>query len=83
MRRIFIIESVKGVKVNCPPNVYKEKIVVGRYTIKAMLFPKGGYSFYLFRGDVLKAIIGSGDWFISKVDGECQNLLNRLMKILV
>ena len=81
MRRIFVIEGIKGVKVNYPSDTYKEKFVVGRYTVKALLFPKGGYSFYVFQGDVLKAIISDKEWFISKVDGECQNLLNRLLKI--
>lgn len=81
MRRIFIIESVKCVKVNCPDTIYQELFIVGRYTVKALLFPKGGYSFYVFQGDVLKAIVGSDDWFISKLDAEGQNLVNRLMKI--
>lgn len=81
MRRIFVIEGIKGVKVNFPPNVYKEKFIVGRYTVKALLFPGGGYSFYLFRDDVLKAIISRDDWFISRLDGEGQNLLNRLMTV--
>ena len=81
MKKIYIMESFKGAKVCCPPNVYKEKIIIGRYTIEGMLFPKGGYGFYLFRGDELKAIISSDDWYISKVDGEGQNLLNKLMKI--
>ena len=79
--RIFVIESVKGVKVNCPDTVYQEEVKIGRYTVKAMLFPKGGYSFYVFKGDELKALISNEDWFVSKVDGECQNLLNRLLKI--
>ena len=78
--RIFVIESVKGVKVNCPDTVYQEEVKIGRYTVKAMLLADG-YSFYVFQGDVLKAIVGSDDWFISKLDGEGQNLVNRLMKI--
>ena len=81
MKRIFVIESVKDVKVSCPSSVYQEIFVVGRYQVKALLFPNGGYAFYIFRGDELKAIISNDDWFISKVDGECQNLLNRLLKI--
>ena len=81
MKGIFIIEGVKGVKVNCPLSAYTEKIIIGRYTIKAMLFPEGGYAFHIFKGDVLKAILSNEEWFISKVDGECQNLLNRLLKI--
>ena len=81
MRRIFVIEALKGVKVNLPSDGYQEKFVVGRYIVKAILFTRGGYSFYVFQDDVLKAIIGSGDWFISKLDGEGQNLVNRLMKI--
>ena len=79
--KVFIIDGIKGVKVNCPDTIYQEKFVVGRYTVKALLFPKGGYSFYVFQGDVLKAIISNDDWFISRIDGECQNLLNRLLKI--
>ena len=81
MRRIFIIEGIKGIKVNCPSDAYQETIRVGRYTVKALLFPSEGYNFYIFRGDELKAIISNEDWFISRMDGECQNLLNRIMKI--
>lgn len=81
MKRVFVIDSIKGVKVNCPDTIYQEVLVVGRYTVKSLLFPNGGYSFYIFKGDELKAIISNDDWFISKVDGECQNLLNRLLKI--
>ena len=81
MKRIYIMESFKGAKVCCPPNVYKEKIVVGRYIIKAMLFPDGGYSFYVFKNKELKAVLSDNNWYISNVDGECQNLLNRLLKI--
>ena len=80
MKKIFIIESVKGVKVNCPKSVYQEEAKIGRYTVKALLFPQG-YNFYVFKGDELKALISNEDWFISKVDGECQNLLNRLLTI--
>ena len=79
--KIFIVEPLRGVKVNCPLDAYYEEFVVGRYAIKAMLFPNGGYSFYIFRGDSLKAIISDKDWFISQLDGEGQNLLNRLLKI--
>ena len=79
--KIFIIDGVKGAKVNCTNSVYQEKFVVGRYTVKALLFPGGDYSFYIFKGDELKAIISNDSWYISKVDGECQNLLNRLLKI--
>lgn len=75
------MESLKGAKVCCPPNVYKEKILIGRYTIKAMMFADGGYSFYVLRGKELKAVISDNNWYISKVDGECQNLLNRLLRI--
>ena len=81
MKKIYIMESIKGVKVNCPNSIYQELFVVGRYTVKALLFPKGSYSFYLFRDDELKAIISNDDWFISRLDGEGQNLLNRLLKI--
>ena len=80
MKKIFLIEPLRGVKVNCPLDVYYEELVVGRYQVKAMLFPNG-YSFYVFRGDSLKAIISDKDWFISQLDGEGQNLLNRLLKI--
>lgn len=81
MRDIFVIEGIDGVKVNLPSDGYQEVIFIGRYTVKAVLFTEGGYAFYIFRGDVLKAIIGSDDWFISKLDAEGQNLVNRLMKI--
>ena len=81
MKRVLIIESIKGVKVNCHPNAYKEKFIVGRYTVKALLFPNGDYFFYVFRDDVLKAIISKEEWFISRMDGECQNLLNRLLAV--
>ena len=81
MKKVYIIGAVKGVKVNAPLNAYKEKFVIGRYTIKALLFPGGGYSFYVFRDDELKAIISSDDWYISRMDGEGQNLLNRLLRI--
>ena len=81
MNKIIIIEGVKGVKVNCPLNAYKEKFVVGRYTVQAIFLPEGGYAFHIFKGDVLKAIISDKEWYISKLDGECQNLLNRLLKI--
>ena len=82
MKKIYIMESFKGAKVCCPPNVYKEKIIIGRYTIKAMLFADGGYSFYVFRDNKeLKAVLSDNNWYISKVDGECQNLLNRLLTI--
>ena len=81
MKKVFIIEAVTGVKVNVPNGAYTEKFVVGRYTVKALLFPKGGYSFYLLKGEELKAIISNEEWFISKLDGEGQNLLNRIMKI--
>ena len=81
MKKIYIMESFKGAKVCCPSNAYKEKIIIGRYIIKAMLFADGGYSFYVFRGDELKAIISDKEWYISRMDGECQNLLNRLLMI--
>ena len=81
MKRILIIESIKGIKVNCPSDAYIEVFTVGRYTVKALLFPGGDYWFYIFRGDELKAIISKDDWYISRLDGEGQNLLNRLLKI--
>lgn len=81
MRKIFIIEAITGVKVNVPNGTYHEKFVVGRYTIQALLFPGGGYSFYVFRDNELKAVISDNNWYISKLDGEGQNLLNRLLMI--
>ena len=81
MKRIYIVEGVKGAKVNCPPNAYRERAVVGRYIVHAIFLPGGEYSFQIFRGDVLKAIISSEEWYISKLDGECQNLLNRLLRL--
>ena len=80
MKRVYIIESFRGVVVNVPLNAYKEKVIVGRYTVQA-IFLDGGYYFYVFRGDVLKAIISDNNWYISRMDGECQNLLNRLLSI--
>ena len=80
MKKIYIIESIKGVKVNCPNSTYQETIRVGRYTVKALLFPNG-YSFYLLKGEELKAILSDKEWYISRMDGEGQNLLNRLLKI--
>ena len=81
MKRIFIIEGIKGVKVNPPHSSYYEEAKIGRYTVKALLFQDGGYTFYVFRDDELKAIISDKEWFISRMDGECQNLLNRILKI--
>ena len=81
MKKINIIESVTGVKVNCPLGAYHEVAKVGRYIVHAIFLPGGEYSFHIFRGDELKAIISRDDWYISRMDGECQNLLNRLMKI--
>lgn len=80
MRKVFIIEPVKGVKVKCPSDAYIEVFTVGRYTIQAILLADG-YAFYIFKGDVLKAIISDKEWYISRMDGECQNLLNRLLTI--
>ena len=79
--KIYIIESFSGVKVNPHHSSYYEEAKIGRYTVKALLFPGGDYWFYLFKGEELKAILSNKEWFISKVDGECQNLLNRLMKL--
>ena len=81
MRRVFVIESLKGVKVNPPNGAYHEEVKIGRYVVKALLFPGGEYTFYLFRDDVLKAIISDKEWYISRMDGECQNLLNRLLTV--
>ena len=80
MKKVFIIEGIRGAKVCCPSNAYKEKLVVGRYTIQAIFLPEG-YTFHIFRDDVLKAIISDKEWYISRIDGEGQNLLNRLLKI--
>ncbi len=80
MKRVFVIDGVKGIKVNCPSDAYIEEFSVGRYTVQAMLLADG-YAFHIFKGDELKAIISDKEWYISKVDGECQNLLNRLLKI--
>ena len=81
MKRIYIIESFRGAKVCCPPNAYMEKVVLGRCVVKAMLFPGGGFSFYLFKDNKLKAVVSDNNWYISRMDGECQNLLNRLLSI--
>ena len=78
--RVYIIESLKGVKVNCPSDAYVENFNIGRYTVKAILLADG-YTFHIFKGGDLKAIVGNGDWYISSLDGEGQNLLNRLLKI--
>ena len=81
MRRIFRVGSSRGVKGKPPHSSYYEEAKIGRYQVKALLFPGGEYTFYLFRDDVLKAIVGNDDWFISKLDGEGQNLLNRLLTV--
>ena len=80
-KAIIIIEPLKEVRVIPPNGAYHEEVKVGRYQVKALLFPGGGYSFYVFRDDELKAIISSDDWYISRMDGEGQNLLNRLLRI--
>ena len=81
MKKINIIEGIRGVKVNAPNGTYHEKFIVGRYTVKALLFPGGDYCFHIFRGEELKAIISDKEWFISKLDAEGQNLLNRLLSV--
>ena len=81
MKKVFIIESLNGVEVNPPNGAYHEEVKVGRYTVKSLLFPGGDYTFHIFRGEELKAIISNDEWFISRIDGEGQNLLNRLLKI--
>ena len=81
MKKILIIEGIRGAKVCCPPNAYIERFFVGRYQVKALLFPGGDYCFHIFRGDELKSIISNEEWYISRMDGECQNLLNRILKI--
>ena len=80
MKKINIIEAVTGVKVNVPNGAYHEDAKIGRYVVSAIILDDG-YFFYVFRDDVLKAIISRDNWFISKLDGEGQNLLNRLLKI--
>ena len=81
MKKVIIIEGVKGVKVNFPSDAYCEATKIGRYTVQAILLPNGDYTFHIFREDVLKAIISDKEWYISRMDGECQNLLNRILKI--
>ena len=80
MKKINIIEGIRRVVVNCPNGAYTERFSVGRYTVHAVFLPDG-YTFHIFRGDELKAIISDKEWYISRMDGECQNLLNRLLKI--
>ena len=80
-KAIIIIEPLKEVRVIPPNGAYHEEVKVGRYTVKSLLFQDGGYSFYVFRDDVLKAILSDKEWYISRMDGEGQNLLNRLLKI--
>ena len=81
MKKVIVIEGIRGVVVNVPKGAYHEEAKIGRYVVRAIFLPEGGYAFHIFKGDVLKAIISSEEWFISKVDGECQNLLNRLLTI--
>ena len=80
-KAIIIIEPLKEVRVIPPNGAYHEEVKVGRYQVKALLFPEGGYAFHIFKGDVLKAILSDKEWYISRMDGEGQNLLNRLLKI--
>lgn len=81
MKKVIIIEGIRGVVVNVPKGAYREEAKIGRYVVRAIFLPEGGYAFHIFKGDVLKAIISDKEWYISKVDGECQNLLNRLLMI--
>ena len=81
MKKIFIIEALTGVKVNVPNGTYYEEAKIGRYIIRGIFLPDGDNLFYVFRGDELRAIISRDDWYISRMDGECQNLLNRLMTV--
>ena len=81
MRKVFIIEGIRGVVVNVPKGAYYEEAKIGRYVVRAILLVDGGYAFHVFKGDELKAIISNEEWFISRIDGECQNLLNRLLTI--
>ena len=78
-KNIYIVEGLTCVKVNPPNGAYHEEFVVGRYTIKGILLPNCHF-FYVFKGNELKAIISKDDWYISKLDGEGQNLLNRLIR---
>ena len=80
MKKINIFESLKGVKVSCPNGTYYEEVKIGRYTVMGIFLPDG-YFLYIFRGDELRAIISNEEWFIGKVDGEGQNLLNRLLAV--
>ena len=81
MKSIIIIESLKGVVVNAPNGAYHEEVKIGRYIVKAIFLPEDDYIFYVFRGGKLKAIISKDEWYISRMDGECQNLLNRLLTV--
>ena len=80
MKKIYIIGALTDVKVNCPNDAYTEEFVVGRYVVKAIILEDDNI-FYVFRGSELKAGISRDDWYISKLDGEGQNLLNRILKI--
>ena len=80
MKRVFIIEALTDVKVNVPNGAYTEKAKIGRYIVHAIFLPNDNFV-YVFRGDELKAIISKDDWYISRLDGEGQNLLNKLLKI--
>ena len=80
MKKIFIIRALTGVKVNVPNGTYHEEAKIGRYIVHAIFLPNDNF-FYVFRGDELKAIISKDDWYISRLDGEGQNLLNRLMTV--
>ena len=81
MKKVIVIEGIRGVVVNVPNGAYHEDAKIGRYVVRAIFLPEGGYAFHIFKGDELKAIISNEEWYISKVDGECQNLLNRLLMI--
>ena len=81
MKKVIVISPLQGVVVNVPNGAYHEETKIGRYQVKALLFPGGEYCFHVFRRDELKAIISNEEWYIGKVDGECQNLLNRLLTV--
>ena len=81
MKKVIIISPLKGVVVNPPNGAYHEEVKIGRYIVHAIFLPEE-IILYVFRGDELKAIISNNnEWYISKIDGECQNLLNRLLSI--
>ena len=80
MKRVFIIESLKDVRVIPPNGAYHEEAKIGRYIVHAIFLPEE-IILYVFKGDDLRAIIAKDEWYISRLDGEGQNLFNRLMTV--